>query len=84
MANVRYVLQARLSSSRLPGKALLPIGGHPTVVLAALRAGRAGVPVVVATSTGPDDDRIADAATRAGLKDCYRKLRASSPGVSPE
>ena len=68
MAKVRYVLQARLSSSRLPGKALLPLGGHLSVVLAALRAGRAGVPVVVATSSKSDDDIIADLVTRAGLK----------------
>ncbi|MBX9829358.1 MAG: aldo/keto reductase [Xanthobacteraceae bacterium] len=68
MTKVRYVLQARLASARLPGKALLPLGGHPAVVLAALRAARDGVPVVVATSVEPGDDLVAEAVTRAGLR----------------
>jgi spore coat polysaccharide biosynthesis protein SpsF (cytidylyltransferase family)/aryl-alcohol dehydrogenase-like predicted oxidoreductase len=68
MAKVLYVLQARMSSSRLPGKVLLPLGGFPSVVLAALRAGRDGTPVVVATSNEPSDEILVDILTRAGLK----------------
>jgi spore coat polysaccharide biosynthesis protein SpsF len=68
MTTVRYVLQARMASSRLPGKALLKVGGHPAVVLAALRAGRNGKPIVVATSTEASDDVLAETVTTAGMR----------------
>ncbi len=55
---VRVVLQARISSSRLPGKVLLPISGFPAVALAALRVIRAGYDFVVATSDDPSDDEL--------------------------
>lgn len=62
------VVQSRLTSSRLPGKALLEVAGRPMVVLAAARAGNTGLPVVVATSTEDDDDLIARVAAEAGLQ----------------
>src|SRR5688500_16835549 len=54
----RVVLQARMTSSRLPGKVLLPVCGMPIVVLAARRAGRDGIDTVVATSVEHADDPI--------------------------
>lgn len=66
-ARVQVVLQSRLSSSRLPGKALLSVAGRPMVVLAAQRAGNAGHPVLVATSDQPEDDVIALACGAAGV-----------------
>lgn len=66
-ARVQVVLQSRLSSSRLPGKALLSVAGRPMVVLAAQRAGNAGHPVLVATSDQPEDDVIALACAGAGV-----------------
>jgi len=65
---VRIVLQARTSSSRLPAKALLPIGGLPLAVFCARRLGSAGHEVVLATSEDPSDDLLALTAERAGLK----------------
>ena len=65
----RIVIQSRLSSSRLPGKALMLIGGMPLVELVARRAARSGHEVVVATSTEPYDDRIARHCAAAGLDD---------------
>lgn len=56
---VRAILQSRLSSSRLPGKALLTIAGLPMVVLAARRVSRSGTEVVIATSSEAEDDLIA-------------------------
>jgi spore coat polysaccharide biosynthesis protein SpsF (cytidylyltransferase family)/aryl-alcohol dehydrogenase-like predicted oxidoreductase len=53
------IMQARTSSSRLPGKAMLPVGGYPSAVLAALRAGNLGTETCVATSTTPSDDVLA-------------------------
>ncbi len=67
----RVVLQARTSSTRLPGKVLLPICGIPLVVLAAKRAARDGLEVVVATSDDASDDRLAQTITQHGLK-CLR------------
>jgi len=50
------VIQARTSSSRLPGKVLLPVSGLPAVVLAARRAGNTGNQVLVVTSDASSDD----------------------------
>jgi spore coat polysaccharide biosynthesis protein SpsF len=55
------VLQARTTSTRLPGKVLLPLCGMPIVVLAARRAARDGIETVVATSNDASDDRLAEA-----------------------
>lgn len=52
------LLQARTSSSRLPGKILLPVEGVPLVVLAAFRAGNTGHQVFVVTSCEPSDDAL--------------------------
>src|SRR5438132_5223256 len=68
MPRILVVLQSRLSSSRLPGKAMLSVAGRPMVVLAALRAGNAGGNVVVATSDQAEDDVIAAAVTSTGLR----------------
>ena len=67
----RIVLQARTSSTRLPGKVLLPVAGLPLAVLAAKRAGHDGSEVVVATSTDPSDDALAETLKRHGIA-CVR------------
>jgi spore coat polysaccharide biosynthesis protein SpsF len=61
------VLQARTGSSRLPGKALLPVAGLPAAVLAARRAARGGLPLVVATSKTASDDLLACTLAAAGI-----------------
>ncbi len=66
--DVRVVIQARTSSSRLPGKALLPVGGLPSAVLAARRAARDGAEVVVATSEDASDDALAATLRGAGVR----------------
>lgn len=65
------IVQARMSSSRLPAKALLPIGGEASVILCARRAGNAGLPVVVATSLDQADDALEKVLCNGGIK-CYR------------
>jgi spore coat polysaccharide biosynthesis protein SpsF len=52
------VIQARMGSSRLPGKVLRPIGGRPLLGLMLDRIATGGFPVVVATSTLDRDDPI--------------------------
>jgi spore coat polysaccharide biosynthesis protein SpsF len=56
-----------MSSTRLPAKAMLPIGGIPAALLCARRAARGDVPVVVATSIDRSDDALAAALTAAGI-----------------
>lgn len=64
---VRVIVQARTTSYRLPGKALLPLAGVPSAVLCALRARNRGADVVVATSSDPSDDRLTAVLRDAGL-----------------
>ena len=61
------VLQARMGSTRLPGKSLAPIAGRSLLARAVerLRA-RSGLPVVLATTTLPADDLLAEEARAAG------------------
>lgn len=61
------VIQARTSSGRLPCKALLPVAGMPAVVLAARRAARGGLSLVIATSDAASDDLLARTVAAAGI-----------------
>jgi spore coat polysaccharide biosynthesis protein SpsF len=63
------VVQARYGSTRLPGKALLPIGGVQSlrlVLARLLRADRLGR-VVLATTMSPEDDPLVDLAAEVGV-----------------
>ena len=64
---VHIILQARVNSVRLPGKALLPVAGIPSAVLAGLRAARSGFPLTAATSVAGANDPLAAAFQAAGL-----------------
>lgn len=67
------VLQARSTSSRLPGKVLKPILGRPMLELQIERVLRAKMidKLVIATSTETSDDSIADLCAGMGVA-CYR------------
>ena len=67
------VVQARMGSSRLPGKVLLPLAGRPLLVRMVERVQRARLAgtVVVATTTEPADDAIAALCAAHGLE-CSR------------
>lgn len=65
------VLQARTTSSRLPGKSLMTVGGMPMAVLAAKRAGNTGIEVIVATSEDPSDDELARVVQQHEIR-CFR------------
>jgi spore coat polysaccharide biosynthesis protein SpsF (cytidylyltransferase family)/aryl-alcohol dehydrogenase-like predicted oxidoreductase len=62
------IMQARTSSRRLPGKAMLPVGGYPSVVLSALRASNLGVETLVATSSESSDDALAAVLGKNGIR----------------
>jgi glutamate-1-semialdehyde 2,1-aminomutase/spore coat polysaccharide biosynthesis protein SpsF len=67
------VLQARASSSRLPGKVLKPLVGEPMLIRQLERLGRARKigRLIVATSTDPSDDVLAQALAARGIE-CHR------------
>lgn len=62
------VVQARMSSSRLPGKVLADIGGEPALELLLKRLTRAEAigDIVVATSREASDEPVAQLASRLG------------------
>ena len=64
------VLQARVSSSRLPGKVLMPILGVAMILrqIERLRRSRRIEHLVLATSTDANDDPLVEVATKAGLE----------------
>ncbi len=70
---VLAVVQARLGSTRLPGKALREIAGRPMLahVTERVRAIRGVDDVVLATTVKAEDDPLADFARAAGLA-CVR------------
>lgn len=59
-----------MSSTRLPGKVLAPIGGKPAILFMADRARRARMldEVVVATSVHPSDDPLVETLEAAGVR----------------
>ncbi|MFX0200476.1 MAG: cytidylyltransferase domain-containing protein [Candidatus Hodarchaeota archaeon] len=71
--NTIAILQARMGSSRLPGKVLKPILGRPMLELQIERLRRCKRidRLVVATSVSPEDQAIADLCHRIGV-DCLR------------
>jgi spore coat polysaccharide biosynthesis protein SpsF len=72
-ANIVTVIQARMSSSRLPGKVMLPIFGEPLLIWMierVLKSKLAGT-VVVATSTNQEDNVIENLCKQYGTF-CFR------------
>lgn len=69
-ATVLAVVQARMGSTRLPGKSLRPLAGRTTLdwVLRAAEQSHEVAGVVVATTTLQEDDAIAEHAERAGAR----------------
>jgi len=65
---IRAILQARLNSSRLPAKMLLPVGDMPLIRLCAERAANKGHGVLVAISDEQTDDLLATELERCGIK----------------
>ena len=72
-SKVAVILQARMRSSRLPGKVLMQIGGQTTLALIAhrLQKSRNVDELVVATSDHADDDVIVTACEQLGVR-CLR------------
>lgn len=62
------IVQARMGSTRLPGKVLLPLLGEPMVTMVMRRGGRAALVdrTVLATTERAEDDRLAELAHAEG------------------
>lgn len=73
MSGIVGVVQARMGSSRLPGKVLRPLAGRSVLgrVVRAARESEKLSGLVVATSTEPDDDAVADECARLDVA-CHR------------
>jgi spore coat polysaccharide biosynthesis protein SpsF (cytidylyltransferase family) len=68
---VLAIIQARMGSTRLPGKMLLPIvdnKGALELMLERVRLARQLQKIVIATTTSPEDDRLADLCKRLGCE----------------
>lgn len=70
---VQAVVQARMTSSRLPGKVLRPLDGKPMLLFLLERIARCSTlsGVVVATSEQREDDAVAEECRKAGVS-CFR------------
>jgi spore coat polysaccharide biosynthesis protein SpsF len=69
LPEIPIVLQARMGSSRLPGKVMRPMAGRPLIAHCIHRLAAAGVgPVILATTTRPDDDILAAFGRSLGLR----------------
>ncbi len=68
MSQAIILLQARMGSTRLPGKSLAPIGVRPLVAhcVARLLVG-AAAPVMLATTDQPEDDALVYAVAPYGV-----------------
>ena len=62
------IIQARVSSKRLPGKVLLPIEGIPSIILSVKRATNTGKDIIVATSNHRSDDKLVKLLKREKIK----------------
>ncbi|MBF9237698.1 glycosyltransferase family protein [Hymenobacter sp. BT683] len=73
LPRILTVVQARMGSSRLPGKVLLPLAGQPLLVRMVERVQRAHLAgtIVVATTTDAADDAVAACCAAHGLE-CFR------------
>jgi spore coat polysaccharide biosynthesis protein SpsF len=73
--DIRYIatIEARMTSSRLPGKVTMPVGDRPALEVMIERVSKANslCGVVIATTTNSTDDPLCDLAKRVGVG-CFR------------
>ncbi len=72
MKKTAIIIQARVGSSRLPGKVLLPLAGRTLLerMVERVAAIKSDCEIIVATTTGIEDDRIRDLCRQIGIR-CF-------------
>ncbi|MCC6993610.1 MAG: glycosyltransferase family protein [Deltaproteobacteria bacterium] len=72
-SRVVIIVQARMSSSRLPGKVLMPLAGRPALVrlMERMYEVSGAAEALVATSVAPSDDAVTELCAREGIR-CQR------------
>lgn len=68
MTRVGIISQARMTSTRLPGKVLMQAGGKSMLEWHIERLRSAGYPIILATTTNPTDDPLVELADRLGVE----------------
>ena len=63
MRGTAILLQARMGSTRLPGKSMRELAGHTLVAHAIVRLQASGYPVVLTTTSKAEDDCLVEVAT---------------------
>ncbi len=73
MKRINAIIEARMGSSRLPGKTMMEIVGKPTIALLIerLRYARNITDIIMATTVNKEDDVIAEFCCGFGVK-CFR------------
>jgi spore coat polysaccharide biosynthesis protein SpsF len=71
LVDIGVVVQARMSSARLPGKVLMPLAGKALLAWLVERLRQTALPVVIATSRQPEDDGVEQLAASLGTA-CHR------------
>ena len=73
MQKIVLIIQARMGSTRLPGKSMMPLCGKPLIIHVLERVGRCRSidEVVLATSTNADNDVLATCVQEHGVS-CFR------------
>jgi len=91
MSRVAVIVQARMSSTRLPGKVLMDLGPGACLEVMCRRLERleSTDAVVIATSTDPSDDPIAEAGlpfdvVRGPLSDVLERYRQAADGLGAD
>jgi len=68
---VGIIIQARMGSTRLPNKVLMPLGTSNLLQVLVERLKLSGLPIVLATSDFPENNSLEEAASQLGIS-CYR------------
>ena len=69
--NIGIIIQARMGSTRLPSKIMLPVNGHPIFQSQINRVRTINYPIYIATTIQPADNAIVDFAEQNNIP-CFR------------
>jgi len=68
MSKIMIIIQARMTSTRLPGKVLLPIGEKPALEVMIDRLGNLRDQIIIATTNDGSEKPIVDLCDKLGIK----------------